>query len=79
MKHLFFIFILLSINLLLAFSATAQNERRHIRESFKLYNDSDYVGAQNASVKALAEAPNSFEAAYNYCLLYTSPSPRDRG
>ncbi|MBQ3636666.1 MAG: tetratricopeptide repeat protein, partial [Bacteroidales bacterium] len=47
-------------------AANAQKERKYIRDSFKLYNDSDYVGAQEASVKALAEAPGSYEAAYNY-------------
>ena len=46
--------------------AEAQSERRLIRESYKLYNDSNYAGAQEASVKAMAEAPNSFEANFNY-------------
>ncbi|MEE1348139.1 MAG: tetratricopeptide repeat protein, partial [Bacteroidales bacterium] len=47
-------------------TATAQKERKYIRESCKLYNDSNYAGAQEASVKAMAEAPESFEATYNY-------------
>lgn len=46
--------------------AEAQSERRLIRESYKLYNDSNYAGAQEASVKAMTEAPNSFEANFNY-------------
>lgn len=50
----------------LSSGADAQAERKYIRDSFKMYNDSNYAGAQEACVKALAEAPNSFEAAYNY-------------
>ncbi|MBP5366020.1 MAG: tetratricopeptide repeat protein, partial [Bacteroidales bacterium] len=47
-------------------SVSAQKERRYIRESFTQYNDSDFVGAQESSARAMAENPNSFEAKYNY-------------
>ncbi len=63
MKRLIIFFTLL---LAVFSSASAQKERKYIRESYKLYNDSNYAGAQEASVKALAEAPNSYEASYNY-------------
>lgn len=46
--------------------ANAQSERSHIRDSYRLYNDSNYAGAQEASVKAMAENPMSYEANFNY-------------
>lgn len=56
-----------AISLFLIPQATnAQKERKLIRDSYKMYNDSNYVGAQEASVKAMAEAPNSYEANFNY-------------
>lgn len=50
----------------LATVANAQSERSHIRDSYRLYNDSNYAGAQEASVKAMAENPMSYEANFNY-------------
>ena len=52
--------------LLFPIVANAQKERKLIRESYKMYNDSNYAGAQEASVKAMAEAPDSYEANFNY-------------
>lgn len=46
--------------------SNAQKERKLIRDSYKMYNDSNYAGAQEASVKAMVEAPNSYEANFNY-------------
>lgn len=66
MKASFKIFALSLLAIFSSISAIAQKERSFIRDSYKMYNDSDYAGAQEASVKALAEAPNSFEANYNY-------------
>ena len=59
--------LLVAISLFLIPQASnAQKERKLIRDSYKMYNDSNYVGAQEASVKAMAEAPNSYEANFNY-------------
>ncbi len=66
MKASFKIFALSLLAIFSSISAFAQKERSFIRDSYKMYNDSDYAGAQEASVKALAEAPQSFEANYNY-------------
>ena len=66
MKNIVKVLTLIALGLALCTTANAQKERKYIRDSYKMYNDSNYAGAQEASVKALAEAPNSFEAAYNY-------------
>lgn len=58
--------ILMAASAIICGTADAQKERKLIRESYKLYNDSNYAGAQEASAKAMAEAPESYEAAYNY-------------
>lgn len=57
--------------LLISTSANAQKERKYIRDSYNLYTDGKYEEAQESSVRALAEAPNSYEANYNYaCSLF---------
>lgn len=66
MKNIFKVLMLSALCATVAIQASAQKERKYIRESYKMYNDSNYAGAQEASIKALAEAPQSFEAAYNY-------------
>jgi len=58
--------ILLTIVLMLPLVAIAQQERKYIRDSYKLYHDSLYEQAQDAAVKAMALTPNSYEANYNY-------------
>lgn len=61
--------IALTLAVLLTFAVStlyAQNERQYIRDSYKQYNDSDYAAAQESSAKAMVEAPNSYEANYNY-------------
>ncbi|MGN0029220.1 MAG: tetratricopeptide repeat protein [Marinilabiliaceae bacterium] len=66
MRSVLIAFALVAALASLSSSAAAQSERKYIRDSYKMYNDSNYAGAQEACVKALAEAPNSFEASYNY-------------
>lgn len=57
--------------LLISASANAQKERKYIRDSYNQYTDGKYEDAQESSVRALAEAPNSYEANYNYaCSLF---------
>lgn len=66
MDNLIKIVAIIAVGMSFSLRAEAQAERKFIRDSYKMYNDSDYAGAQEASVKAMAEAPNSFEAAFNY-------------
>ena len=42
------------------------------------YKNNNLSEALNFYKKALELNPDDDEARYNYCLLYTSPSPRDR-
>lgn len=59
------------IALLVATSVEAQKERKYIRDSFKQYTEGEYTEAQESSVRAMAEAPDSYEANYNYaCSLF---------
>ena len=37
------------------------------------------IGDQNADIVFIGEAPGKIEDLHGDCLLYTSPSPRDRG
>lgn len=46
--------------------ANAQKERKYIRDSYQMYHDSLFEQAQEASVKAMAANPESYEANYNY-------------
>ena len=39
----------------------------------------DFTGPQNIGHLFILIKPNLFVGNYNHCLLYTSPSPRDRG
>lgn len=57
---------LLIILMLFPLMANAQQERKYIRDSYKLYRDSIFDEAQEAAVKAMAVNPNSYEANYNY-------------
>ena len=58
--------LLLTLALIVPLVASAQQERKYIRDSYKLYHDSLYEQAQDAAVKAMALTPNSYEANYNY-------------
>ena len=44
----------------------AQKERKYIRESYNHYQKQEYEQAQEASAKAMMEAPDSYEANYDY-------------
>lgn len=59
-------FTLSALMLAVCLCAVAQKERSYIRDSYQMYNDSNFVEAQKASVKAMAVAPDSYEARYNY-------------
>lgn len=59
------------ITILIAASANAQKERKYIRDSYKQYTEGEFENAQESSVRAMAEAPDSYEANYNYaCSLF---------
>ena len=43
-----------------------------------LRKEVDYYKSENALLKKLIEERDLFSKEYMFCLLYTSPSPRDR-
>ncbi|MDO4461018.1 MAG: tetratricopeptide repeat protein [Bacteroidia bacterium] len=59
------------ITLLVGTTVAAQKERKYIRDSYNQYTDGKFEEAQESSVRAMAEAPDSYEANYNYaCSLF---------
>ena len=44
---------------------------------YSVLKDNQYIYAEN--IRILTNEGSSFAAMQNICLLYTSPSPRDRG
>lgn len=69
--------LILFIAIALPFVANAQQERKYIRESYKLYNDSLFDQAQDAAVKAMAIAPDSYEANFNYAKSLSAQNKHD--
>ena len=52
-------------------------KERILEEALKLFSQSGYMGTSMNDIAA--ELGVTKAALYKHCLLYTSPSPRDRG